>query len=82
MNLLILTWILCYRWESTTLTISYETPLGVIEQLKTRLQSYVNENNREWNGVAVNIDKMEYQNAITVIVGMERESSSKLGSLI
>ena len=66
--------ILCtHRWETTTLTISYNTPLGVIEQLKTRLQAYVNDNNREWSGVAVNIDKMEHQNAIMLIVAMERE---------
>ena len=42
--------------------------------LRTKLQAYVQQNNREWSNVGVNIDKMEYQNAITLIVAMERES--------
>lgn len=59
------------RWETTELMIAYDTPLEVIEQLRIRLQAYVNQNNREWSNVAVNIDKMVYQNAIHVIVAME-----------
>lgn len=51
--------------------VSYDTPLEVIEQLRIRLQGYIALNNREWSGVAVNIDKMEYQNAITLVVAME-----------
>lgn len=31
----------------------------------------MNANNREWSNVSVNIDKMEYQNAITLIIAME-----------
>ncbi|KAI0629228.1 Mechanosensitive ion channel-domain-containing protein [Trametes polyzona] len=58
-------------WETTTLMVAYDTPLEVIEQLRIRLQAYVNTNNREWSGVAVNIDKMEYQNAIHLTVAME-----------
>ncbi|TFK94118.1 hypothetical protein K466DRAFT_536529 [Polyporus arcularius HHB13444] len=58
-------------WESTNLQVAYDTPLEVIEQLRIRLQAYVNANNREWSNVAVNIDKMEYQNAITLIIAME-----------
>ncbi|KAK7686457.1 hypothetical protein QCA50_010681 [Cerrena zonata] len=58
-------------WETTELMISYDTPLDVIEQLKIRLQGYVAQNNREWSNVNVNIDKMEYQNAIHLVVGME-----------
>ncbi|KAI0641891.1 Mechanosensitive ion channel-domain-containing protein [Trametes meyenii] len=58
-------------WESTTLMVSYDTPLEVIEQLRIRLQGYVSANNREWSGVLVNIDKMEYQNAIHLTVAME-----------
>ncbi|KAG6814285.1 hypothetical protein H0H92_013410 [Tricholoma furcatifolium] len=60
-------------WESTTLTISYNTPLDTIEQIKTRINAYVAANNREWSGCALNIDKMEYQNAISLIVAMERK---------
>ena len=39
--------------------------------MRIRLQAYVNANNREWSNVSVNIDKMEYQNAITLIIAME-----------
>ena len=60
-----------FRWESTNLMVSYDTPLEVIEQLRIRLQAYVALNNREWSAVGVNIDKMEYQNAITLVVAME-----------
>ncbi|KAI0741441.1 Mechanosensitive ion channel-domain-containing protein [Daedaleopsis nitida] len=58
-------------WESTTLMVAYDTPLEIVEQLRTRLQSYVAANNREWSNVAVNIDKMEYQNAMHLTVAME-----------
>ncbi|KAI0051855.1 hypothetical protein FA95DRAFT_1620196 [Auriscalpium vulgare] len=58
-------------WETTNLTVAYDTPLEVIEQLKSRLNSYVADHSREWSGLAVNIDKMEYQNAITLIIAME-----------
>ncbi len=63
--------LIAIRWESTNLQVAYDTPLEVIEQLRIRLQAYVNANNREWSNVAVNIDKMEYQNAITLIIAME-----------
>ncbi|KAG6850604.1 hypothetical protein H0H93_011272 [Arthromyces matolae] len=58
-------------WETTKLTISYNTPLEIIEQIKIRINAYVMENHREWSGCGLNIDKMEYQNAITLIVAME-----------
>lgn len=58
-------------WETTELMISYDTPLEIVEQLRIRLQGYVAQNNREWSNVNLNIDKMEYQNAIHLIVGME-----------
>ncbi|KAI0367005.1 hypothetical protein BV20DRAFT_971103 [Pilatotrama ljubarskyi] len=58
-------------WETTNLMVSYDTPLDVIEQLRLRLQAYVAANSREWSGVLVNIDKMEYQNAIHLIIAME-----------
>ncbi|THU99162.1 hypothetical protein K435DRAFT_828267 [Dendrothele bispora CBS 962.96] len=57
--------------ETTELMISYNTPLEVIEELRVRLNQYVAENNREWASCALNIDKMEYQNAIHLIVAME-----------
>ena len=44
----------------------------MIETLQTRLKAYVAENNREWSNVNVNIEKMEYQNALTLIIAMER----------
>ena len=59
-------------WETTTLMISYNTPLEILDTLKSRIKQYVLENNREWSGFDLNIDKMEYQNAIHVVVAMER----------
>ncbi|KAI8996381.1 Mechanosensitive ion channel-domain-containing protein [Trametes punicea] len=58
-------------WESTTLVVAYDTPLESLEQLRQRLQAYMNEHSREWSGVLVNIDKMEYQNAIHLVIAME-----------
>ncbi|KAF9247339.1 Mechanosensitive ion channel-domain-containing protein [Melanogaster broomeanus] len=58
-------------WESTTITVSYTTSLEIVEQLKQRIQAYVTANNREWSSSAVNIDKMEYQNAIHLIIAVE-----------
>ena len=52
--------------------VSYDTPMEVIEQLRLRINSYVAQNNREWRDGALHIDKMEYQNAIHLVVAMER----------
>jgi small-conductance mechanosensitive channel len=60
-------------WETTTLMVSYDTPLEIIETLRQRLKQYVANNSREWSACEINIDKMEYQNAIHLIVAMERE---------
>ncbi|KIM68834.1 hypothetical protein SCLCIDRAFT_897769 [Scleroderma citrinum Foug A] len=62
-------------WESTTIMISYSTPLEIIEQLKQRIQAYVANNSREWSNSGVNIDKMEYQTAIHVTIGVEHRSN-------
>jgi len=61
-------------WESVILTISYSTPLEVIEQLKVRVQTYINANAREWSGCGIIIDKMEFQNSVTVNVCVEHRS--------
>lgn len=61
-----------HRWESTTLTVAYETSMEAIESLKVKINTYVSTNSREWSGFTLNIDKMEYQNAISLIVSMER----------
>jgi hypothetical protein len=61
-------------WESTTLMIAYNTPLELVEQLKSRIQAYIAANNREWSGCGVNIDKMDFQNAIHLIVAVQRKS--------
>jgi hypothetical protein len=61
------------RWESTNLMISYDTPLSLVEQLRSRISQYISENNREWNNSAVWIDKMEFQNVIHLNIGIERE---------
>ncbi|KAI9574687.1 Mechanosensitive ion channel-domain-containing protein [Boletus coccyginus] len=63
-------------WESTTITISYNTSLEIVEQLKQRIQAYVVTNNREWSNCNVNINKMEYQNAIDLTISIERKYRS------
>ncbi|KAI0343189.1 hypothetical protein BDW22DRAFT_1484037 [Trametopsis cervina] len=62
-------------WESTTLMVAYDTPLKDIETLRRRLEEYVQEesNRRQWSNVVVNIDKMEFQNAIHLVVAMEHK---------
>ncbi|KAF7356734.1 Calcium channel [Mycena venus] len=62
-------------WETTTLMVSYNTPLEVLEELRVRINAYVAANNREWSNCALNIDKMEYQNAIHLIVAMEHRAN-------
>ncbi|KAH7887623.1 Mechanosensitive ion channel-domain-containing protein [Phlebopus sp. FC_14] len=65
-------------WETTTIMISYSTSLELVEQLRLRIQAYVSANSREWSGCGVNIDKMEYQNAIHLIIAVERKSKCSL----
>jgi hypothetical protein len=60
------------RWESTTLTVAYDTPMETIENLKNKISTYITTNSREWSGFSLNIDKMDYQNAIHLIVAIER----------
>ncbi|KAJ6518657.1 Mechanosensitive ion channel-domain-containing protein [Mycena sanguinolenta] len=62
-------------WETTNLTVSYDTPLEVLEELRTRISAYVAANNREWSNSALNIDKMDYQNAIHLIVAIEHRAN-------
>lgn len=47
--------------------------MDLIETLQTKLKVYVAQNNREWSNVNINIEKMEYQNALTLVIAMERE---------
>ena len=61
-----------HRWESTTLTVAYDTSMETIESLKNKISTYVNTNSREWSGFALNIDKMEYQNAVYLVIAIER----------
>jgi hypothetical protein len=61
-----------HRWESTTLTVAYDTSMETIENLKSKINTYINTNSREWSGFSLNIDKMDYQNAIYLVVSMER----------
>ncbi|KAF7971295.1 hypothetical protein HWV62_21450 [Athelia sp. TMB] len=41
------------------------------DQLKTKLRQYINDNSRDWAGFDMNIDRMEYQNAIWLIVAVQ-----------
>jgi len=61
------------RWETTNLAIAYDTPLSIVEQMRSRISHYITENNREWNNSSVWIEKMEFQNAIHLTIGLERE---------
>lgn len=61
------------RWETTTIMIAYTTPLETIEEIKTRVGVWMGDHSREWNGYAVNIDKLENQNAIHLVIAIERE---------
>ncbi|KAF9039670.1 hypothetical protein BDZ89DRAFT_945114 [Hymenopellis radicata] len=58
-------------WETTNIQIAYNTPLEVIEEIRNGIKKYIAENNRDWSGMDLNIDKMEFQNAIHLIVAME-----------
>ncbi|KAJ7623373.1 Mechanosensitive ion channel-domain-containing protein [Roridomyces roridus] len=62
-------------WETMNLTVAYDTPLEVIEELRLRLNAYVAANSREWSNCGLNIDKMEYQNAIHLVVAMEHRAN-------
>ncbi|KAF8527279.1 Mechanosensitive ion channel-domain-containing protein [Gautieria morchelliformis] len=62
-------------WESTVLNIGYDTPLETVERLRIRLKAYVQANNREWLDCTVNVDKMEFQNAIFLTIGMQHKSN-------
>ncbi|KAK7030742.1 calcium channel [Favolaschia claudopus] len=62
-------------WETTKLMVSYNTPLEVLEELRARISAYVTANNREWSNSGLNIDKMEYQNAIHLVVAMEHRAN-------
>ncbi|KAG8692515.1 hypothetical protein FRC09_011152, partial [Ceratobasidium sp. 395] len=63
-------------WETTDLQVGYDTPLEILEQLRQRLKKYVAANSREWGGgCEINIDKMEFQNAIHLIVAMEHRAN-------
>ncbi|KAG8682823.1 hypothetical protein FRC11_014348, partial [Ceratobasidium sp. 423] len=63
-------------WETTDLQVSYDTPLEILEKLRQRLKQYVAGNSREWGGgCEININKMEYQNAIHLIVAMEHRGN-------
>ncbi|CAE6428030.1 unnamed protein product [Rhizoctonia solani] len=63
-------------WETTDLQISYDTPLEILEKLRQRLKQYVAGNSREWGGgCEININKMEYQNAIHLVVAMEHRGN-------
>jgi hypothetical protein len=65
-------WSYLNRWETTNLTISYYTPLEIIEQLRSRLEKYIDDNNRDWVSFNLNIDKIEFQNAIWLIIAIQR----------
>ncbi|KIJ55555.1 hypothetical protein M422DRAFT_57924 [Sphaerobolus stellatus SS14] len=62
-------------WEVVSLQIAFNTSLEIVEQIKTRLKTYVTENSREWSDISVNIDKVEYQSAIYLNIGMQHKAN-------
>lgn len=62
-----------HRWETTTLMVSYNTPIEVIEHLRLKIGEYISANSREWSNSALWIDKMEFQNALHLTVAIERQ---------
>jgi hypothetical protein len=56
--------------------VSFNTRIEVIEQLRVKIDSYITSNSREWSGFSLTIDKMEYQNALHLVVAIERKFST------
>jgi hypothetical protein len=73
---------LSHRWETTELQIAYDTPLQLIEALRQRINAYIQENSREWSNCNLRIDRMEYQNSIHIVIGVERASASAVLSRV
>ncbi len=46
-------WRVAERWETTNLVVSYDTPMDVIELLKTKIATYINTNSREWSNFSL-----------------------------
>ncbi|PLW09457.1 hypothetical protein PCANC_00272 [Puccinia coronata f. sp. avenae] len=63
-------------WEVTNVMVSFDTPLDILHEFRTRLRQFVTDHPREWKGgLDVNIDFMQNQNLIQLIVAMEHKSN-------
>lgn len=62
-------------WETTSIMVDYKTPLEAVEELKIRLKAYMNANSREWSDLTININKMDYQNAIYLDINIQHKSN-------
>ncbi|EHS64524.1 uncharacterized protein PGTG_20985 [Puccinia graminis f. sp. tritici CRL 75-36-700-3] len=69
-------------WEATKVMVSFDTPLDVLHEFRTRLRQFVTDHPREWKGgLDVNIDFMQNQNLIqlslipSLVVAMEHKSN-------
>lgn len=63
-------------WEVVAIQISYDTPLDVIEDLKTRVKAYLVDNSREWGGgLQLDIDSITQQNAIKIAIAIEHKNN-------
>ncbi|POW08485.1 hypothetical protein PSHT_09517 [Puccinia striiformis] len=52
-------------WEATKVMVSFDTPLEILHEFRTRLRQFVSDHPREWKGgLDVNIDFMQNQNLI------------------
>jgi hypothetical protein len=47
--------------------------METVEELRSKINEFINANSRDWSGFALNIDKMDNQNALHLIVAIERE---------
>lgn len=55
------------------LTVAYDTPIETFEELRSKIESFINTNSRDWSGFMLNIDKMDFQNALHLSVAIERK---------
>ncbi|KAI9618955.1 hypothetical protein H4Q26_012212 [Puccinia striiformis f. sp. tritici PST-130] len=63
-------------WEATKVMVSFDTPLEILHEFRTRLRQFVSDHPREWKGgLDVNIDFMQNQNLIQLAVAMEHKSN-------
>lgn len=63
-------------WEVTHVMVSFDTPLDILHEFRTRLRQFVTDHPRDWKGgLDVNIEFMQNQNLIQLAVAMEHKGN-------